>query len=45
MFVFLFLFLAEDQTGKLKTTEDFIEKIDNMDAQINSCLDNLLEKG
>ncbi|CAF0736571.1 unnamed protein product [Brachionus calyciflorus] len=33
-----------DETGK-KITDDFIEKIDNIDSELNICLDGLLEKG
>ncbi len=35
----------EDPGSKNKPTDDLLEKIDNIDAQINTCLDGLLEKG
>lgn len=35
----------EDLNSKVKPADDLLEKIDNIDAQINSCLDGLLEKG
>jgi hypothetical protein len=36
--------IDEDPTSKAKPDE-FVEKIDNIDAQMNTCLDGLLEKG
>jgi len=35
----------DDPNAKSKPVDDIIEKIDDLDAQINKCLDGLLEKG
>lgn len=35
----------DEQSSKSKPVEDIIEKIDDLDSQINKCFDGLLEKG
>ena len=36
---------GDDQVIKGKNSDEVVEKIDNIDIQIDSCLDGLLEKG
>jgi hypothetical protein len=42
---YYFIYLLDEQNLKGNNKEEIIEKIDDLEAQLNKCLDGLLEKG